>query len=139
MGRRRDYSPGKTKYDASAAGCPDPRYPDLKLTPLGYFCYPAPRSGFQCQLTACQSICPPLMTQCGPAACALSAETCGANIGQMVVDVSLAVVQTAGLIASFGATGAGGNQAVSAASQTAFKSAAKRTIKKFQNGWPMSA
>merc|ERR1719149_24154 len=72
------------------------------------------------------------MTQCGVAACSADATTCGAHIGQMVLDVGLAVIQTATLIATFGASGAGASQALSAQSRAAFKSAAKATIAKFK-------
>ena len=72
------------------------------------------------------------MTQCGVAACSADATTCGAHIGQMVLDVGLAVVNTAMLVATFGASGAGASQALNAQSRAAFKSAAKATIAKFK-------
>ena len=130
--RRRDYSPGKTKYDNSVVGCSNPRYPDKKWTPLGYFCYPAPKPGYRCQLTTCQRMCPHWMVQCGPAACSSSAHTCGAHVGQMIVDVSLAMVQTAAMIASFGTSGAGASQVLNAQTRAAFKRAAKSTIAGFK-------
>jgi len=130
--RRRDYSPGKTKYDNSVVGCSNPRYPDKKWTPLGYFCYPAPKPGYRCQLTTCQRMCPHWMVQCGPAACSSSAHTCGAHVGQMIVDVTLAMVQTAAMIASFGTSGAGASQVLNAQTRAAFKRAAKSTIAGFK-------
>jgi len=99
---------------------------------LGYFCYPNPKPGYQCQLTTCQSICPSWMMQCGVAACSSSATTCSAHITQMVLDVGLAVVQTATMVATFGTAGAGASQALSAQSRAAFKQAAKATINGFK-------
>lgn len=130
--RRRDYSPGVTKYSNAHTGCSNPRYPDKRWTPVDYFCYPAPKPGYRCQLTACQKMCPHWMVQCGPAACSSSAHQCGAHVGQMVVDVTLAMVETAALVASFGTSGAGAGQVLSAQTRTAFKRAAKSTIAGFK-------
>ena len=141
VAQRRDYSPGKTKY--SVGQCHDPSYPDRKMTPLGYFCYPAPKVGYQCQMTTCQSSCLAHMTSCGPGACALSAEQCAASIGQMVLDTSLAVVSTALTVATFGTAGAGGTQGlrfgVASGTRALFKSAAKASLRGFQKQIAKSA
>ena len=129
--RRRDYSPGKTKFDGGVTGCSG-SYPDRSMTPLGYFCYPAPKPGYKCWLTACRSICPAWMEECGPGACALSAEACGMNIGQMVLDVTSAVISTASLVASFGTSGAGGTQVASSGVRSTLKNAAKNALSNFK-------
>ena len=76
------------------------------------------------------------MTQCGPAACSLSAATCAANIGQQVIDVTLAVASTAALISTWGTAGAGATQAgriaVELPTRALFKKAAKAAIAGFR-------
>ena len=135
----RAYSPGKTKFDNGATGCSEPSYPDKKQTPLGQFCYPIPKAGYQCQLTACQQKCPPHMVSCGLGACALTAGNCASNIASMVIESSMAVVSTALIVASFGtatpAVGVGKAAAktvVKASVQKAFKTGAKSALKSYQ-------
>jgi len=133
----RQYSPGKTKYDAAAVGCADPRYPDgPKQTPLGYFCYPRPRPGYSCDLTACRENCPTLLQPCGLGACAASGAGCGSTIFRMAFDTAMAVVDTALLVGSFGTTSAGASQAkrvaVKKSTQSTFRSAAKANLRMFQ-------
>lgn len=133
----RKYSPGKTKYDKGVVGCPNPRFPDgPKQTPLGYFCYPKPRDGYQCDLTACREKCPALLQPCGLGACAASGAGCGTTVFQMTFDTAMAVVDTALLVASFGTSSAGASQgkrvAVKKSTQSTFRAAAKANLRTFQ-------
>lgn len=93
-------------------------------------CYRHPKEGYSCTVTACNENCGGVFpTNCGAAACSSSSETCGTNIATMIVSGIQAVVDSALLVATGGAS-AGLKVAFTAAAKTAARQAAKKNIKK---------
>lgn len=118
------HQPPGTLY-SSWSKCPDARPVDV-----GGMCYKHPEPGYSCTVTACNEDCKGIFsTNCGAAACASSTASCVKNVGNMIVGSLKAMIDTALLIATGGASGTM-KLAATMATKNAAKNAARKNIKR---------
>merc|ERR1719219_81586 len=104
--------------------------PDNTPLDIGGLCYEHAEPGYHCTATACNEDCKGIFsTNCGIGACSSSTASCVKGVGNMVVGSIKAMVDTALLIATGGAS-AGMKVAATAAARSAAKNAARKNIKR---------